>query len=119
MNWRSKRRAAINLETAVRATRRTKCVIGFKQRARAGRRYPATPVGRWYKFDIFYLRVFDRREILAENHAGKTGGRVRPVNAAVCTRWAFIISLSARFDSKTILLLLLEKTPFATDIVAG
>jgi len=34
-----------------------------------------------YKFDIFLSTRFDRREILAENHAGKTGGRVRPVNA--------------------------------------
>lgn len=33
-----------------------------------------------YKFDIFLSTRFDRREILAENHAGKTGGRVRPVN---------------------------------------
>jgi len=65
-----------------------------------------------YKFDIFFLflRVFDRREILAENHAGKTGERVRPVNT-VCMMgfYNFIMRVSIR--SRSVILLLLEKTP--------
>lgn len=66
--------AAINLEIA----RRTKCVIGFKQQRIREREIAAA---RWDGMNlIFFIRArFDRREILAENHAGKTDGRVRLV----------------------------------------
>lgn len=56
---------------------------------------PRDTRNRWDDINfIFFIARFDRREILAENHDGKTGERIRLVNAVW---WDFIIYCAFRF----------------------